>query len=151
MTEAQRCVLCEQPGGELVTAARSWRVILADDADSLMFPGFTRVIWQEHRREMTDLTPAGRSELMEVVFAVEALMLEHLQPDKINLASLGNQVDHLHWHVIPRWRADSHFPRPVWASAQTGRSPFRLEPERLERYCKALQDGLAPFVGRDSR
>ena len=144
-------MLCEQTGGDLVVGARSWRVILAAEADSLMFPGFTRVIWQEHRREMTDLAPAQRSELMEVVFAVEALMLEHLQPDKINLASLGNQVDHLHWHVIPRWRADSHFPGPVWAAPQAGRSPFTLEPGRLERYRQALPDGLAPFVGRDSR
>jgi diadenosine tetraphosphate (Ap4A) HIT family hydrolase len=40
------------------------------------------------------------------------------QPDKINLACLGNVVPHLHWHVIPRWRDDSHFPAPIWAAAK---------------------------------
>jgi diadenosine tetraphosphate (Ap4A) HIT family hydrolase len=37
-----------------------------------------------------------------------------MQPDKINLASLGNVVPHLHWHVIPRFVDDPHFPNPVW-------------------------------------
>jgi diadenosine tetraphosphate (Ap4A) HIT family hydrolase len=41
-----------------------------------------------------------------------------MNPDKINLASLGNVVPHLHWHVIPRFADDAHFPSPVWAQAQ---------------------------------
>ncbi|MNC89752.1 hypothetical protein D3C83_57330 [compost metagenome] len=54
---------------------------------------------------------------MRVVFGVEAGLRELLRPDKINLASLGNAVPHLHWHVIPRFRNDPHFPSPIWASA----------------------------------
>jgi diadenosine tetraphosphate (Ap4A) HIT family hydrolase len=33
------------------------------------------------------------------------------------VASLGNVVPHLHWHVIPRYADDAHFPAPVWAQA----------------------------------
>jgi diadenosine tetraphosphate (Ap4A) HIT family hydrolase len=33
------------------------------------------------------------------------------------VASLGNVVPHLHWHVIPRYADDAHFPAPVWATA----------------------------------
>ena len=25
---------------------------------------------------------------------------------------------HLHWHVIPRWHDDRHFPEPVWGKVQ---------------------------------
>lgn len=50
---------------------------------------------------MTDLPPGRRASLMNVVWAVEAAQRELLRPRKINLASLGNQVPHLHWHVIP--------------------------------------------------
>ena len=32
------------------------------------------------------------------------------EPDKMNLASLGNMTPHVHWHVIPRFRDDRHFP-----------------------------------------
>ena len=64
---------------------------------------------------MTDLNEAERSRFMRVVFAVEAALRERLRPDKINLASLGNITPHLHWHVIPRFRDDPHFPNPIWA------------------------------------
>lgn len=55
---------------------------------------------------------------MNVVYAVEAALRALLAPDKINLAALGNMVPHLHWHVIPRWRDDSHFPAAIWAEGR---------------------------------
>ena len=47
-----------------------------------------------------------------------AALREQLTPAKINVASLGNMVPHVHWHVIARFAWDSHFPAPVWAAAQ---------------------------------
>jgi hypothetical protein len=61
-----------------------------------------------------DLAAPDRAHFITVVFAVERVLRELLHPDKINLASLGNQVPHLHWHVIPRFVDDAHFPDPVW-------------------------------------
>jgi diadenosine tetraphosphate (Ap4A) HIT family hydrolase len=55
-----------------------------------------------------------------VVFEVEAALRELLQPQKINLASLGNLTPHLHWHVIPRFVDDPHFPLPIWGAQQRG-------------------------------
>jgi diadenosine tetraphosphate (Ap4A) HIT family hydrolase len=109
------CELCEQPGGELVFQGPDFRVILIDEPD---YPGFCRVVWNWHLAEMTDLVPQQRSTLMQAVCKVEAALHEVMQPDKINLASLGNMTPHLHWHVIPRYRNDRHFPAPVWADAQ---------------------------------
>jgi diadenosine tetraphosphate (Ap4A) HIT family hydrolase len=90
-------------------------VIWVDDAH---YPGFCRVILNAHVREMTDLPPAERLRLMNVVFAVETAVREVAQPDKINLASFGNVVPHLHWHVIPRWADDVNFPDAIWAAAR---------------------------------
>ena len=67
---------------------------------------------------MTDLPPASRSAMMQMVMKVESALRETLNPDKINLASLGNMTPHLHWHVIPRFDDDAHFPSPVWAAQQ---------------------------------
>jgi diadenosine tetraphosphate (Ap4A) HIT family hydrolase len=101
--------------------ANEWlRVVLVDDAD---FPGFARVIWNEHVREMTDLGAADRERLMRAVFAVEQAQREVLAPTKVNLASLGNVTPHLHWHVIPRFADDSHFPQPVWGARQRPAAP----------------------------
>jgi diadenosine tetraphosphate (Ap4A) HIT family hydrolase len=66
---------------------------------------------------MSDLEPAQSARLMRVVLATERALRDLVVPDKINLASLGNVVPHVHWHVIPRWQDDSRFPRPIWASA----------------------------------
>ncbi|MEO6697448.1 MAG: HIT family protein [Gammaproteobacteria bacterium] len=89
------------------------RVILVNDPD---YPGYCRVIWNTHTKEMTELSEPDRAHFMRVVFAVESALREMLNPDKINLASLGNQTPHLHWHVIPRYRDDAHFPNPIWSA-----------------------------------
>ena len=82
--------------------------------------------------EFTDLAPDERAECMDVVARVERVLREQLQPTKINLASLGNMVPHLHWHVIARFDWDSHFPQPVWAprSAASSRRRARGSPCR---------------------
>jgi len=70
---------------------------------------------------------------MRVVFAVEEAMRESMLPDKVNVASLGNVTPHVHWHVIPRFADDRHFPSPVWAP------PQRPAPHRPERAARARQ------------
>lgn len=67
---------------------------------------------------MTDLDEDEQRELMRVVFAVEATVRRVINPDKINLASLGNMTPHVHWHIIPRWHDDRCFPNPIWGLAQ---------------------------------
>jgi len=106
------CELCDSPGGDLLWQDGFDRVVLIDDPD---YPGFCRVVLKRHVKEMTDLEPAERLRFMNAVFATEAALRELLNPDKINLASLGNATPHLHWHVIPRHQGDRHFPRPIWA------------------------------------
>ncbi|KAK82165.1 histidine triad domain protein [Bordetella holmesii CDC-H809-BH] len=64
---------------------------------------------------MTSLSTHGRDLIMRAVYAIEQAQRDTLHPDKVNLAALGNMVPHLHWHVIPRWHEDRHFPSPIWA------------------------------------
>ncbi len=121
-SEVEGCELCSSPGGETLWEDAFCRVVRIADAD---YPGFCRVIARRHVSEMTDLSPGERNRLMTVVFAVEEVLRTAFAPDKINLASFGNVVPHLHWHVIPRWRDDRHFPQPIWGSAQRVTSPAR--------------------------
>lgn len=121
------CELCDSIGGELLWQDEVCRVVRVGGSEGAAFPGFCRVIWQRHVAEMSDLTTAERRHLLDVVHAVEHAVRQAVRPDKINLASLGNVVPHLHWHVIPRWRDDSHFPAPIWASAARP-VPARTQP-----------------------
>ena len=133
------CELCREDGGSVLWRDAFCRVVAVDDPD---YPGYCRVILNRHAQEMTDLAPDERHRLMRVVLEVEALLREALAPDKVNLASLGNMVPHLHWHVIPRFRDDRHFPAPVWAVPSRDRSPAR----RVDAAAlgQRLADRLAP-------
>jgi diadenosine tetraphosphate (Ap4A) HIT family hydrolase len=133
------CELCREAGGVLVFQSACWRVIRAQDA---AFPAFYRVVWRAHVAEWSDLSLAEQAALMGVVGAVERVLRDALAPTKINLASLGNVVPHLHWHVIARFDWDSHFPAPVWAA------PLReLAPAAVTR----LRVGLDELDARVAR
>jgi diadenosine tetraphosphate (Ap4A) HIT family hydrolase len=117
------------------------RVVLIDDAP---FAGLCRVVWNDHVKEISDLGHADRTHLMDVVYAAEAALRELLQPEKMNVASLGNQVPHVHWHVIPRYRDDSHFPEPIWAAPLRESAPRPLPPGFIARLTSALEARLGP-------
>ena len=109
------CELCRQRGGVPVADAARWRVVRVADA---AFPAFYRLIWNVHVTEFSDLDDGDRAECIDAVVRIERALRAALAPTKINLASLGNVVAHLHWHVIARFAWDSHFPQPVWGAAQ---------------------------------
>lgn len=129
------CELCKDAGETLLWRDELCRVIRVDDD---AYPGFCRVILNRHVKEMTDLDASERSQLMDVVFAVEAAVREVIQPDKINLASFGNVVPHLHWHVIPRFVDDKHFPNSIWGEAKRESWQRQVDWESLRRVINRL-------------
>ena len=112
MSESAACPLCCPASETVLWQSPQLRVI---DAGDERYPGFTRVIWNAHVREMTDLSATQRNALMQVVWRVELAQRAVLAPVKVNLAQFGNMVPHVHWHIIPRWATDPHFPDAVWA------------------------------------
>ncbi len=109
------CSLCETQGGVPVFRGDRFRVIRAEEEG---FPAFYRLVWNDHVAEFSDLPASERALCMEAVTVIETVLRRQLKPTKINLATLGNVVPHLHWHVIARFDWDSHFPAPVWGAAQ---------------------------------
>jgi diadenosine tetraphosphate (Ap4A) HIT family hydrolase len=136
----ENCELCREVGGSLLWEDALCRVVQVADPD---YPGFCRVIVQRHIAEMTELTSDEQLHLMRVVFAVETVLRRLYRPDKINLASLGNVTPHLHWHVIPRWRDDRHFPNPIWGKATREDAPIR-PPVDDSLLCREMAAALIP-------
>jgi diadenosine tetraphosphate (Ap4A) HIT family hydrolase len=132
------CELCEL-AAPAVYRGEKFAVILVDDAS---YPGFARVIWNDHVREMSDLADEDRLLINDAVWKLEQAVREVMQPLKVNVASLGNVVPHLHWHVIPRFADDAHFPAPVWAQAVRETDASVLEARR------ALLPELAEAITR---
>jgi diadenosine tetraphosphate (Ap4A) HIT family hydrolase len=138
------CELCESTGGTLLWQNDLCRVVAVADAD---YPGYCRVILGRHAREMTDLTDEERHSLLNVVLAVEAAVREAMAPDKMNLASLGNMTPHVHWHVIPRFHDDRHFPGPVWSEQKR----VALVPAERGAKAQAIAAAIAQRLGQAAR
>lgn len=88
------------------------RVLLNRDQ---FFPGYTFVIAREHVTELFHLDRYRRIAVMDEVTKVAAALHALFRPEKINYELLGNMVPHMHWHIVPRFRSDPLWPRPIWA------------------------------------
>ena len=131
------CVLCQEDGGHLIWRGDDARVVQIDDPH---FPGYCRIIWTRHLAEMSDLSRVEREILLSLVDVVEFAVRRVMRPTKINLASLGNQVPHLHWHVIPRFADDPYFPGSIWSTKQ------RETPETVLKSRRELAKGLPDAI-----
>lgn len=135
------CRLCEEEGGSLIWSGIDCRIVQVSDPG---LPGFCRVIWHQHVTEMSGLNPSQRDLLMRVVVGVEGVIASTMKPAKINLASLGNQVPHLHWHIIPRYEDDPYFPDSIWSEKR------RDTVESVARERRSLADSLASLIGKQA-
>ena len=119
------CPLCAADGGLVIARTPRFRVVRVTDEPA--FPAFYRLIWADHVAEFSDLPDTDRHACMDAVTEIERVLRSLLAPTKVNLASLGNVVPHLHWHVIARFDGDSHFPAPIWAEAKRQVAPPQLD------------------------
>ncbi len=134
------CELCTADGGRPIWREPGWRLVRVEDA---AFPGFYRLIRDRHVAEFSQLAADDRRRCTDLLAWAEGLLVGQLQPTKVNLASLGNVVPHLHWHLIARFDWDSHFPGPIWAAPQRPADADRLAllRERLPALDAALAAG----------
>jgi diadenosine tetraphosphate (Ap4A) HIT family hydrolase len=104
--------------------------------DDQFFPGWTVLVLKRHATELFHLSRDERSRLIEEVSEVAAVLAHTWQAVKINYELLGNQLPHIHWHLIPR-RPDDPAPlEPVWRIAH---EPVRLEPDALASHIDRLR------------
>jgi diadenosine tetraphosphate (Ap4A) HIT family hydrolase len=111
----QTCRMCakwdEEPGLRIAELAMCYVLLNRDQ----FFPGYTFVVTKKHVTELFQLEKKAREAVMEEVNGVAAVLYNLFRPDKINYELLGNMVPHMHWHLIPRFRDDRLWPRPIWS------------------------------------
>jgi len=76
-----------------------------------------------------------------------------MNPDHVNVESLGNVVPHLHWHVIPRYLDDARWGMPIWTTPLSAMPDHRLgETERanlIDLIRTVLMREAASMLGED--
>jgi len=77
-----------------------------------------KIFTQHPYKEMSEVPPEIKFEIYDLLDIIEKEMISYYQPDKINIASFGNYVPHVHWHIMARFKEDSYFPEPMWGTKQ---------------------------------
>ena len=137
MNQCRMCTKWEDEPGLRIAEMGECYVLLNRDQ---FFPGYTFVFTRGHATELFQLERERRTAVMEEVAAVASALHTLFRPDKINYELLGNMVPHMHWHIVPRFRSDPLWPRPIWADSH---EESLLSPpgytERIELIRKALK------------
>ena len=79
---------------------------------------WVKVFTQRKIKEFSECTATEKTEIFRIIDIVEKSMLNYFVADKINIASFGNLLPHVHWHVMARFEGDSYFPEPMWGTQQ---------------------------------
>ncbi|RDV27556.1 HIT domain-containing protein [Alteromonas aestuariivivens] len=87
------------------------RVLLMNDSQ---FPWLILVPRREGITEILELDAAEQQQLWAESNQVAQALTTLYQPDKLNIAAIGNVVSQLHVHHIARFQGDSLWPQPVW-------------------------------------
>ena len=103
------------------------------------FPGYCFVFTREHVTELFHLDPPARRTVMEEVPAVAAALNRVFAPAKMNYELLGNMVPHMHWHLVPRFRDDPLWPRPIWSEPH---EPVALSTEECSQRIDLIRSAL---------
>jgi diadenosine tetraphosphate (Ap4A) HIT family hydrolase len=77
-----------------------------------------KIFTQHPYKEMSDVPAEIKFEIYDLLDIIEKMMIEYYDPKKINIASFGNYMPHVHWHIMARFEEDSFFPEPMWGTRQ---------------------------------
>jgi len=69
-------------------------------------------------KEFSQCSAEEKVMIIDMLDLIEVTMLEYFKPDKINIASFGNILPRVHWHIMARFANDSYFPEPMWGVKQ---------------------------------
>ncbi len=100
------------------------------------FKGYSFVTLKWHSEELHQLSSKDRTNFLQDMSNVAAALAKTFNPDKMNYELLGNGMPHLHWHLIPRYKTDPLWGRPIWTGSRHRR---RLPHEDYERLVKQIQ------------
>jgi diadenosine tetraphosphate (Ap4A) HIT family hydrolase len=103
------------------------------------WPWLLLVPEREGMTEVFELDADERRIFIEEIALAATVLRDLFQPNKINVAALGNQVSQLHCHVIARFHNDPAWPRPVWGVLP----PTPYEPHQRDTTVRAMQDAFS--------
>jgi histidine triad (HIT) family protein len=112
------CIFCRVVSGEISAS------VIYSDAYAIAFldhrpaaRGHTLVVPRRHVTHLWDADEDDAAAIGRAVHAVAALLRERLGPDGLTMRqntgeASGQDIFHLHVHLVPRWHGDGHIGWP---------------------------------------
>jgi len=98
-----------------------------------------KIFTQVPYKEMNEVPKKIRMEIFDLLDTVEKEMILYYTPTKINIASFGNYMPHVHWHIMARFEEDSYYPEPMWGKKQKDTS---LHLPSFDIFCTQLAEQI---------
>jgi len=95
-----------------------------------------KIFTNEKIKELSSCDNQTKLEIFRILDIIEKEMLDYYEPEKINIASFGNYVPHVHFHIMARFKEDSYFPEPMWGEKQR-ESSLRLP--SFDTFCQNIK------------
>ena len=108
------------------------------------FSGWTVLVLKRHATELFHVSTEERAGMIEEVARVAKVLAGEYRAIKINYELLGNQVPHIHWHLIPRLKDD---PAPL---DPVGTWPMRQGYWRPMNWRRPWHASALRFVSRET-
>ena len=102
-----------ETGGFDLGTLHGCRVLLKNNS---LFPWIILVPEvEEGIEDLHQLEPERFREVTALIREVSCFVSDHFQPDKLNVACIGNQVRQMHIHIVGRSPGDPAWPGVVWS------------------------------------
>jgi len=111
-------------------------VLLMPDAN---YPWLILVPQRQDISEIYQLSDADQQQLMRESSQISRLLVGLFEPDKINVAALGNMVPQLHVHHVVRYKTDAAWPAPVWGAVPAKKYNDEMLNLLMAKLSKAFQ------------
>ncbi len=143
------CPYCPAPGAAANPGVESRLIYLIHDfghfawivGEHQFYPGYSLLVAKRHAREIFDLQAEEQTALTDALTRAARAIQKAYGPRKINYAALGNQVEHLHWHLFPRYDGDPHALAHPWAN-EASFGQYRTGPELAREVAARLLKAL---------
>jgi len=95
-----------------------------------------------HVTRIDELSADEWSRLANDIRAAELALINAFEPDHVNIASLGQVVPHLHWHIIPRYVDDPRWGGPIWTTDAAEMQKVYLQASQYDDLAKEIRAAL---------
>lgn len=82
--------------------------------DHQYFSGYSLILFKRHVRELHELSKKVQQGLFQELMIAGKTIFKTFTPWKMNYSCYGNVVEHIHWHIFPRYKSDPYHKKNPW-------------------------------------